>query len=125
MFTLIILSVLLCIAAPFIAIVVGVLRVVLRGWVRWRHVPLAQKNHTRAGVGGFLCVLAAGLAAIGWPPGPNKGYLLGGLISFGLLYLCVGVIGSQGARFDVMSALWWGALGLGCAALLIFKGIAV
>src|SRR5258708_21727541 len=42
--------VLLVIAAPFIAIVVGVLRAVLRRWVRWRHAPLAQKNPTRARV---------------------------------------------------------------------------
>jgi hypothetical protein len=109
------------IAAPFVA-----LRDMVRLWLRWKHVPLAQKNQIRAGLGGFLCALAVGLAVVELPQPaerliePIRVWLIAGLAGFGALYLVVGVLGSQGARVDFMSLVWWGVLGLGCAALLVF-----
>lgn len=92
---------------------------------RWRMVPLAQKNMTRATFGGFLLALAIGAAVTGiafqHPAGVSIAAAAAGL---GLLYLCVGVFGSQGARFDVMAVFWWGMGALGCAAALLhFEGV--
>jgi hypothetical protein len=92
---------------------------------RWRMLPLAQKNMTRATFGGFLVALALGAAAAGIPfQHPGGAWAVAGAGSLGLLYLTVGIFGSQGARFDVMSVFWWSALGLGCAAVLLhFEGV--
>jgi hypothetical protein len=70
-------------------------------------------------------MLAIGLWAHGVPAllRPIGGYVIGGLAGLGLLYLVVGVHGSQGARFDLLQAFWWCAAAAGCAALLVFKGI--
>ncbi len=92
---------------------------------RWRMMPLAQKNMTRATFGGFLAALAVGAAAAGIPfRHPGGVWAVAGVGGLGLLYLAVGVFGSQGARFDFMSVFWWSALGLGCAAVLLhFEGV--
>jgi apolipoprotein N-acyltransferase len=79
---------------------------------------LQQKNVTRATAGAFVLVVCIILAAngfpvIGWPA-------TAAIAALALLYLVVGVAGSQGSRFDVMSVFYWGALALGCGALLIF-----
>jgi hypothetical protein len=99
----------------------------LFGWViRRRNIPLGQRNQTRAGIGAFLLALSAAVAATGLPfVHPIGVWLVAGVAAFGLLYLCVGIHGSQGARFDVISALGWCVIGLGCAALLVFKGFPV
>jgi hypothetical protein len=109
----------LVLVLPLIQTVLQLLRRISRTWLRWRHIPLVQKNHTRAGIGGFLMIAAAGLAVYGSPVcDPYNGWGFAGLAGLGLLYLIVGAVGSQGARFDVMSVIWWGVLGLACAALL-------
>jgi hypothetical protein len=97
----------------------------LRGWVSWRHRPLQQRNHIRAGVGAFLVMLTVGPLAHGVPEPlrPIAGYLIGGLGGFGLLWLCVGILSAHGARFDFMSAFWWAVAAVGCVALLVFKGV--
>jgi hypothetical protein len=42
-----------------------------------------------------------------------------GIGAYAVLWVCVGVIGSRGARFDPMSVFWFGVLGLGALALLV------
>jgi len=96
---------------------------VLRLWRRWRLVPLAEKNMTRATGGAFVLALCAALAASGFPYlGPK---ITGGVAAFALLYLVVGIFGARGARFDVMSLFWWAALALGAAALLALRPFAL
>jgi hypothetical protein len=92
---------------------------------RWRMLPLAQKNITRATFGGFLLALAIGAAIAGMPFQYAAGvWVVAGVAGLGLLYLTVGFFGSHGARFDAMSVFWWSALGLGClAGLLHFEGV--
>ena len=86
--------------------------------VRRNNVPLPQRNKTRATGGAFVLVACAILAAHGFPV---IGWQATAIIAaFALLYLVVGIHGSQGARFDFMSAFWWGALALGAAVLLGF-----
>jgi hypothetical protein len=102
-----------------------VLSAVRRPGLRWRMVPLTQKNMTRATFGGFIVALCIGAAASGIPAQyPGGLWALAGIAGLGLLYLCVGVFGSQGARFDVMSVFWWSVGALGCVgALLHFEGM--
>jgi hypothetical protein len=89
---------------------------VLQSW-RWRAVPLQQRNITRATAGAFVLVVCAVLAVNGFPViGPE---LTAGLALLALLYVVVGVVGSQGSRVDVMSVFWWGVLALGGGALLV------
>lgn len=87
---------------------------------RRHQVPLAQKNITRATFGGFLLVVTAGAALHGhFPP-----LVLAAAGSFGALYLVAGALGSQGARFDVISVFWLSIGAAGCvAALLYLKGV--
>jgi hypothetical protein len=81
---------------------------------------LQQKNMTRATAGAFVLAVCAVLAVKGFP---LVGWqLTAGIAALALLYLVVGIHGRQGARFDFMAVFWWGALTLGCAALLIFIG---
>lgn len=85
-------------------------------------IPLQQKNITRATWGGALLVACAVLAVHGFPVIGWK--VTAGIAALALVYLVVGIHGSQGARFDFMSVFWWAALGLGCvAALLHFEGV--
>jgi hypothetical protein len=118
--------VLLLLAAPVIAIPVGLMRMAGRLWLRWKHVPLAAKNQIRAGIGGALVTLAAGLAVAKLPPvvdhfiDPIRLWVITGLAGVGLLYFGGGVAGSYGAQFDYFSAGWWAVLATACAALLIF-----
>jgi hypothetical protein len=82
------------------------------------NVPLPQKNKTRATGGAFVLVGCVILAAHGFPV---IGWQATAIIAaFGLLYVVVGIHGSQGASFDFMSAFWWGVLALGAAVLLGF-----
>jgi hypothetical protein len=99
---------------------VTVWRLVGRPAQRWHAVPLHQRNRTRATAGAFVLALCAVIAANGFPV---VGWQVTCTIAaFGLLYFCVGIHGSQGARFDVMSVFWWAVLALGCGALLAIKG---
>jgi hypothetical protein len=82
------------------------------------NVPLPQKNKMRATGGAFVLVACVFVAAHGFP-------LIGwrttaAIAAFALLYLVVGIHGSQGATFDFMAAFWWGALAIGAAVLLVF-----
>jgi hypothetical protein len=82
------------------------------------NVPLPQKNRTRATGGAFVLVACAVLAAHGFPV---IGWQATAIIAaFALLYVVVGIHGSQGASFDFLSAFWWGVLALGAAVLLGF-----
>ena len=83
-----------------------------------RNVPLPQKNKTRATAGGFVLVACIVLAAHGFPV--IGWQATAGIATLALLYLVVGIHGSQGATFDFMSAFWWGVLAIGCAAALAF-----
>jgi hypothetical protein len=89
-------------------------------WRRWRVVPLENKNMMRATGGAFALALCAALAASGFPYLGKQ--ITGGVAALALLYLVVGILGARGARFDVMSLIWWGVLAAGAAALLAFKG---
>jgi hypothetical protein len=90
----------------------------LKLWRRWRLVPLEQKNMTRATCGAFALALCAALAASGFPYLGAK--ITGCIAAVALLYLGVGILGARGARFDWMSAFWWGVLAAGAAVLLGF-----
>lgn len=79
---------------------------------------LQQKNITRATAGAFVLVVCAVLAVNGFPV--IGWQITAGIGAIALLYLVVGIHGSQGERFDVMSVFWWGLLVLGCTALLVF-----
>lgn len=89
---------------------------------RWHGVPLQQRNLQRAAAGAFglvVCVLLAanGFPVIGWQA-------TAAIAGFALVYLVVGVHGSQGARFDAMAVFWWGVVVVGCAGLLfLIEGI--
>jgi hypothetical protein len=86
---------------------------------RWRGVPLQQKNMTRATAGAFVLVVCAVLAVHGFPVVGWQ--VTAGLAALALLYLVVGIHGSQGARFDLMSPFWWGVLALIAGAALAFR----
>jgi hypothetical protein len=109
--------------ALLIALLVDLLkigRLVGRPLQRWRATPLHLRNRTRATAGAFVLALCAVIAANGFPVvGPE---LTAGIAACGLLYFCVGIHGSQGARFDVLSVFWRVVLALGCGALLAIKG---
>lgn len=92
---------------------------------QWRMAPLPQRNMTRATFGGFVVALAIGFAATGIPfRNPVATWALAGIGGLGLLYLAVGVIGSQGAVRDWLSVFWWSVGAFGClAALLHFEGM--
>jgi len=93
----------------------------MRSLMRWRAVPLPQKNTIRAtmGAGGLvacLVVAAHGFAVLG-----VKATAALALIS--LLYLVVGLVSTIRAdrlTFDVMAVFWRCALVVGCAGLLIY-----
>jgi hypothetical protein len=86
--------------------------------LRGQNKSLQQKNITRATAGAFVLVLCLFLAATGFPV---IGWMATAAIaSLALLYLAVGVVGSQGSRVDAMRVFWWGVLAVGCAALLVF-----
>ena len=116
------------------ALIITVLQILWRigrlwfRWLRvWRHVPLVQKNHARAGFGAFLMVAAIGLAVYGAPvrdPFNGWGFASIAGFGFGFLYLFVGIVGSQGARFDFMTLFYFSVLGLACAVLLL-RGLPV
>jgi hypothetical protein len=86
---------------------------------RWRGVPLQQKNMTRATAGAFVLVGCAVLAIHGFPVVGWQ--ITAALAVVALLYLVVGVHGSQGARFDLMSPFWWGVLALIAASALAWR----
>jgi hypothetical protein len=66
-----------------------------------------------------MLALCAALAASGFPYlGPK---ITGCIAAAALLYLGVGILGARGARFDVMSLIWWGLLAAGAAALVAFN----
>jgi hypothetical protein len=110
------------IAFPFALVVAVALDLAALGRMvqRRRMVPIQQRNMTRATFGAFALVICAVLAANGFPV--IGWQATAGIAAFVLLYLCVGLHGFQGARFDVMSVFWWAVLALGCAALLVFRG---
>jgi hypothetical protein len=85
---------------------------------RGQNKSLQQKNITRATGGAFVLVGCAVLAVYGFPV--IGWQVTAGIGALALLYLVVGVVGSQGARFDFMAAFWPAALALGCLALLVF-----
>jgi hypothetical protein len=89
--------------------------------MRRNNVPLPQKNKTRATGGAFVLVACAVLAFHGFPV---IGWQATAIIAaFALLYLVVGIHGSQGATFDFMSAFWWGVLAIaGVVAFVHFQG---
>src|SRR4051812_8108071 len=86
--------------------------------------PLPERNRRRAGVGGFLVALALGLWAHGVPAPlePISPYLLPAMGSFGGVLLVGGIHGANGASFDFLDVLFWIAVAIGCAALLVFEG---
>jgi hypothetical protein len=85
---------------------------------RWRQTPLHERNRTRATLGAAALVGCAVLAVKGFPVIGARATM--GIAALALLYLVVGVKGSHGANYDVMSAFWYGATALGCVALLVF-----
>jgi hypothetical protein len=87
---------------------------------RGRSPSLQQKNITRATAGAFVLVGCAVLALNGFPVVGWQ--VTAGIAALAVLYLVVGIHGSQGARFDFMAVFWPATLALGCLALLIFIG---
>jgi heme O synthase-like polyprenyltransferase len=81
---------------------------------------LQQRNITRAAAGAFVLVVCAVLAVNGFPVIGWK--VTAGIFGIALLYLVVGIHGSQGERFDAMSVFWWCVLALGCIAVLVVIG---
>jgi hypothetical protein len=86
-----------------------------------RNVPLQQRNMTRATAGIFALVICAILAAhgfpvIGWKP-------TAGIAAVALLYLLVGMHGSQSV--DVMAGIWWAALVIGVVVFLFHSGFSL
>jgi hypothetical protein len=80
---------------------------------------LQQNNITRAAGGAFVLVVCAVLAFYGFPL--IGWHVTAGIAALALLYLIVGICGSQGARFDFINRVFWpSALALGCVALLVF-----
>jgi hypothetical protein len=88
--------------------------------LRSRDRSLQQKNISRATAGAFVLVGCAVLAVYGFPV--IGWQMTAGIAALALLYLVVGIHGSQGARFDFMAAFWPAVLALGCLALLVFIG---
>jgi hypothetical protein len=86
--------------------------------------PLPERNRRRAGMGGFLVALALGLWAHGVPEPlePISAYLLPIIGGFGVVLLVGGIHGANGASFDFLDVLFWIAVAIGCAALLVFEG---
>lgn len=101
----------------------GVLRALLNLRRRPRR-PLPERNRRRAGIGGFLVALALGLWAHGVPAPlePISAYLLPAMGGFGGVLLVGGIHGANGASFDFLDMLFWIAVAIGCAALLVFEG---
>lgn len=87
-------------------------------WLRRRVLPLQQRNRTRAAGGAFVLVLCLFLAANGFPV--IGGHVTAAISALALLYVVVGVVGSQGSRFDVMSVFWWGVVVVIAGATLAF-----
>lgn len=85
---------------------------------RRSNTPLQQKNRTRATAGAFVLVLCVFLAANGFPV--IGWQATAGIAALALLYLVVGVVGSQGSRFDAMSVFYWGVLVVIAGAALAF-----
>jgi hypothetical protein len=91
---------------------------------RWRHVPVQQKNLTRATAGAFGLVACIVLMAHGFPVIGSK--TTAGIAAFAVLYLVAGIAGARGAAVEIfMSVFWWGALIVGGAALLTFAKLGV
>jgi len=80
---------------------------------------LQQKNLTRATAGAFVACVCALLAVNGFPVIGWK--VTAGIGALALLYLVVGVAGSQGSRIDAMSVFWWGVLVVIAGAVLVFR----
>jgi hypothetical protein len=116
----------LVIAAWFVAPIHGILHLLglplrlLRLRRGGRDAPLQQKNITRAAAGAFVLADCAVLALHGFPVVGWQ--VTAGVAAFALLYLIVGVCGSQGARFDFMAVFWPAVLALCCLALVIVIG---
>ena len=72
----------------------------------------------RATAGAAALVGCAALALKGFPVVGAKA--TGIIAAIAVLYLVVGVKGSHGASYDVMSAVWYGAAAIGSVALLFF-----
>jgi hypothetical protein len=107
----------LLIALPFV-LLRDLLRLVGRRLRHWRQVPLHEKNRVRATAGTAALVGCAALALKGFPVVGAKA--TGIIAAVSLLYLVVGIRGSHGASYDVMSALWYAAAAIGSVALLVF-----
>jgi hypothetical protein len=93
------------------------------GWLfrlrrHWRQVPLHEKNRVRATCGAAGLVGCAALALTRFPVVGAKA--TGFIAAVALLYLVVGVKGSHGASYDVMSAIWYAAAAVGSLALLVY-----
>lgn len=119
------LSIAVLLVVGLISIPFSLARAGFRIWRNWRVVPLVQRNHTRAGVGAFaLVALSIYIAKRGGFSSMGEVELacIAGLAAFSALWVCVGVIGSRGARFDPMQIFWLGAICLGAVALLL-KGM--
>jgi hypothetical protein len=85
----------------------------------WKQsVPLSEKNKVRATFGAAALVGCAVLAVKHFPVIGAKATM--GIAALALLYLVVGVKGSHGASYDFISAFWYTATAIGCAALLVF-----
>jgi hypothetical protein len=97
-----------------------------RGWRRWRAVPLVEKSHCRAGIGAFLLVALAiyTVKRGGFSPMVDvELYVVAGAAAFAMLWLGVGIVGSQGRlRSDPMQIFWLGVVGVGAVVLLSVKG---
>ena len=85
---------------------------------QWRQVPLHEKNRVRATAAAAALVGCAALALKGFPVVGAKA--TGIIAAIAVLYLVVGVKGSHGANYDVMSACWYAAAAIGSVALLFF-----
>ena len=116
-------TVLVCLALlPFAVLLdlLSVRRKLLDLAQRRRAVPLQQRNIARAGGGAFVLVVCAVLAVYGFPV--IGWQVTAGIGALALVYVVVGVCGSQAARFDFMRVFWPAVLALGCVALLMFIG---
>jgi hypothetical protein len=104
---------LLLIGVPFV-----LLRSVFRVRRHWRQIPLHEKNRVRATAGAAALVGCAVNAVKHFPLIGAKP--TGIIAAVALLYLVVGIRGSHGASYDVMSAFWYAATAIGSVALLVF-----
>jgi hypothetical protein len=98
----------------------------VRGWRRWRAVPLVEKSHARAGIGAFVLVALAiytvkrgGFSSMV----DVELYLVPSAAAFAAVWLGVGIVGSQGRlRYDPMQIFWLGVVGVGALVLFSVKG---